>query len=197
MLGWLAFAPPRDRESMTARSLRLALPLLFALCLALVGGSARAAPSTGLKTGGSVDTSGASGQASTSGKAPKLPPGPKSSGFELPERVYGGNAISALMPAQVAFVGYMPRVRLGFQYDRQLFKEHWAYVGVAALFDGVATDAKGRVVVDAATCRTGNPKVFAGGDCVNGGKEVVNAVADGRNAARAMHADFSGGASHG
>ncbi|MEZ4258869.1 MAG: FAD-dependent oxidoreductase [Polyangiaceae bacterium] len=69
--------------------------------------------------------------------------------------------------------------------------------GVAALFDGVATDAKGRVVVDAATRRTGNPKVFAGGDCVNGGKEVVNAVADGRNAARAMHADFSGGASHG
>ena len=31
----------------------------------------------------------------------------------------------------------------------------------------------------AATQRTGNPKVFAGGDCVNGGKEVVNAVADG------------------
>jgi hypothetical protein len=118
---------------MTARSLRLALPLLFALCLALAGGSARAAPSTGLQTGGSVDTSGASGQAS--GTAPKLPPGPKSSGFELPERVYGGNAISALMPAQVAFVGYMPRVRLGFQYDRQLFKQHWAYVGVAALFD--------------------------------------------------------------
>jgi dihydropyrimidine dehydrogenase (NAD+) subunit PreT len=64
---------------------------------------------------------------------------------------------------------------------------------VSALFDGVVLDAKGRVVVDPATCRTGNPKVFAGGDCVNGGKEVVNAVADGRNAARAMHADFSGG----
>jgi glutamate synthase (NADPH/NADH) small chain len=28
--------------------------------------------------------------------------------------------------------------------------------------------------------------VYAGGDCINGGKEVVNAVADGREAALAM-----------
>jgi glutamate synthase (NADPH/NADH) small chain len=52
---------------------------------------------------------------------------------------------------------------------------------------GVELDAKGCVVVvDTATCQTANPKVFAGGDCINGGKEVVNAVADGRNAARAL-----------
>jgi glutamate synthase (NADPH/NADH) small chain len=49
---------------------------------------------------------------------------------------------------------------------------------------GVELDARGCVIVDTATCRTNNPKVFAGGDCINGGKEVVNAVADGRNAAR-------------
>jgi glutamate synthase (NADPH/NADH) small chain len=49
---------------------------------------------------------------------------------------------------------------------------------------GVTLDAKGCVVVDAATKRTGNAKVYAGGDCINGGKEVVNAVADGRDAAR-------------
>jgi dihydropyrimidine dehydrogenase (NAD+) subunit PreT len=35
--------------------------------------------------------------------------------------------------------------------------------------------------------QTGNPKYFAGGDCVNGGKEVVNAVAHGRDAARGIH----------
>ena len=34
--------------------------------------------------------------------------------------------------------------------------------------------------------QTGNPKFFAGGDCINGGKEVVNAVADGRDAARGI-----------
>lgn len=64
-----------------------------------------------------------------------------------------------------------------------------AKLDVARLF-GVELDGKGRVVADPKTSRTKNPKVFAGGDCVNGGKEVVNAVADGRNAARAMHADF-------
>ncbi len=34
--------------------------------------------------------------------------------------------------------------------------------------------------------QTTNPRYFAGGDCVSGGKEVVNAVADGRTAARAI-----------
>jgi len=63
---------------------------------------------------------------------------------------------------------------------------------LAAAFEGVKLDDKGRVVVDEATCRTGNARVFAGGDCVNGGKEVVNAVEHGKRAARAMHAAFGG-----
>jgi glutamate synthase (NADPH/NADH) small chain len=41
----------------------------------------------------------------------------------------------------------------------------------------------GTVVVDRATGRSGNPKYYAGGDCVNGGREVVDAVADGKRAA--------------
>lgn len=57
---------------------------------------------------------------------------------------------------------------------------------VASLFPGVELDDRGRVIVDAATRLTGNTKVYAGGDCVNGGKEVVNAAADGREAARHM-----------
>jgi glutamate synthase (NADPH/NADH) small chain len=36
--------------------------------------------------------------------------------------------------------------------------------------------------------QTGNPKFFAGGDCTNGGKEVVDAVAEGMAAARALDA---------
>ena len=35
--------------------------------------------------------------------------------------------------------------------------------------------------------QTGNPKYFSGGDSINGGKEVVNAVADGKLAAKAIH----------
>lgn len=45
------------------------------------------------------------------------------------------------------------------------------------------TIERGRVVIDRATGRTTNPKYFAGGDCVNGGREVVDAVADGKRAA--------------
>jgi len=41
----------------------------------------------------------------------------------------------------------------------------------------------GRLIVDSETRRTDNPKVYAGGDCINGGKEVVNAAQDGREAA--------------
>jgi dihydropyrimidine dehydrogenase (NAD+) subunit PreT len=41
----------------------------------------------------------------------------------------------------------------------------------------------GRVIVDRPTGQTANPKYFAGGDCVNGGREVVDAVADGKRAA--------------
>jgi glutamate synthase (NADPH/NADH) small chain len=57
---------------------------------------------------------------------------------------------------------------------------------LAAALPGVRLDARGCVIVDRTTLATGHPKVWSGGDCINGGKEVVNAVADGRDAARAM-----------
>jgi glutamate synthase (NADPH/NADH) small chain len=44
----------------------------------------------------------------------------------------------------------------------------------------------GKVLVDPETMQTSNPKVFAGGDCINGGKEVVNAAADGKKAAHGI-----------
>jgi glutamate synthase (NADPH/NADH) small chain len=62
---------------------------------------------------------------------------------------------------------------------------------LAGQFPGVAVDARGCVVADVKTGATGNPKVLAGGDCANGGKEVVNAVAEGRDAARALLARWS------
>ncbi len=51
---------------------------------------------------------------------------------------------------------------------------------------GVELDA-GRVAVNPATHQTGNAKYFAAGDCVNGGREVVDAVAEGMRAARGIH----------
>ena len=42
------------------------------------------------------------------------------------------------------------------------------------------------IAVDRSTGQTSNPRYYAGGDCVNGGREVVDAVADGKRAALAM-----------
>jgi dihydropyrimidine dehydrogenase (NAD+) subunit PreT len=50
---------------------------------------------------------------------------------------------------------------------------------------GIAVN-RGAIVVDRPTGRTTHPKYYAGGDCVNGGREVVDAVADGRRAALAI-----------
>jgi dihydropyrimidine dehydrogenase (NAD+) subunit PreT len=44
----------------------------------------------------------------------------------------------------------------------------------------------GRIVAEPATGRTDNPRYFAAGDCVNGGREVVDAVAGGKRAALAI-----------
>ncbi|HEU5235455.1 MAG TPA: NAD(P)-dependent oxidoreductase [Terriglobales bacterium] len=46
---------------------------------------------------------------------------------------------------------------------------------------------RGKVVVNRETMQTSNPKYFAGGDCVNGGAEVVDAVAHGKRAACGIH----------
>jgi dihydropyrimidine dehydrogenase (NAD+) subunit PreT len=65
-------------------------------------------------------------------------------------------------------------------------KKHAAWL--EASFPGIALD-RGRVKTDAHG-RTSVPRLYAGGDCVNGGKEVVNAVAEGKAAARAIDADL-------
>ena len=56
---------------------------------------------------------------------------------------------------------------------------------------GVATDDKGRVTVNAQT-QTSDPKIFAGGDCANGGAEAVNAAQMGKHAAQGIHCAMTG-----
>ena len=50
----------------------------------------------------------------------------------------------------------------------------------------------GRIMIDRRTGQTSNPRYFAGGDCTNGGREVVDAVADGKRAGIAMAAWLGG-----
>jgi glutamate synthase (NADPH/NADH) small chain len=56
------------------------------------------------------------------------------------------------------------------------------------LFPQLMIDARGVVQRDPLTGATNVPHLFTGGDCANGGREVVNAVGEGKKAAHAMHA---------
>lgn len=91
--------------------------LLF--CLLAVPSLAQAAPSAG----GSISTNGGAKGKSSGGS------------FEWPELVYGGNAISAQLPLQFGILGYLPKARFAFQYDRQIRRAHWAHIGAALVFD--------------------------------------------------------------
>ena len=55
-----------------------------------------------------------------------------------------------------------------------------------AHIEGLEWDQGGRIKVDPQTRQTTNPRYFAGGDAVNGGAEVVNAAAEGKQAAQAI-----------
>jgi hypothetical protein len=59
----------------------------------------------------------------------------KGSGYDWPEVVVGGNAISAQVPLQFGIVNYLPKGRFAFQYDRQLRKGHWIHAGLGIVFD--------------------------------------------------------------
>jgi dihydropyrimidine dehydrogenase (NAD+) subunit PreT len=56
-----------------------------------------------------------------------------------------------------------------------------------ANISGINVDETGRILINETTGQTTNPKYFAGGDAVNGGKEVVNAAAGGKVAGKGIH----------
>jgi glutamate synthase (NADPH/NADH) small chain len=61
---------------------------------------------------------------------------------------------------------------------------------VARVFSDLTLNHNGTVAREALTGRTNLPHIFAGGDCANGGREVVNAVGEGKKAARSIHEFF-------
>lgn len=56
---------------------------------------------------------------------------------------------------------------------------------------GLDTDEKGRVVVNG-QMQTSDPRIFAGGDCANGGAEAVDASQMGKFAAMGIHESLTG-----
>lgn len=110
--------------------------------------------------------------------------------------VQGVECVRTLVPAEPgsqrwAAVETIPGTEFVLAADmvvRAIGQQSWS--GFLARVPGLIVD-KGCIVVDPETGQTGNPKYFAGGDCVNGGKEVVDAVAEGMRAARGIHAALS------
>ena len=62
---------------------------------------------------------------------------------------------------------------------------------LATIPGGIDVDG-GKPRVDPVTGATSNPRYWAGGDLANGGAEVVNAAAEGKRAARGIHAWLAG-----
>lgn len=60
-------------------------------------------------------------------------------------------------------------------------------VNLYALIEGLELDELNRIKVNKENYQTTNPKYFAGGDAVNGGVEVVNAVAEAKIAAQGIY----------
>jgi hypothetical protein len=104
--------------------MRALVSFLVALLLVAWPRDAAAAPAS---AGASFDTSkGVDGKSSGGGN------------YDWPELVVGGNAISFLSPFQIGAVGYLPKGRFSFQYDRQLspkLARHWIHLGTSLLFD--------------------------------------------------------------
>lgn len=61
-----------------------------------------------------------------------------------------------------------------------------------ALFPELVIDDRGVIAHDPLTGQTNVPHLFVGGDCGNGGREVVNAVGEGKKAAHGLHVFLTG-----
>src|SRR4029453_8020730 len=96
----------------------------------------------------------------------------------------GGGTAGAVPPRRPAAGRELPADLIVIAIGQARLRE------LVARFPGVEIDAKGRIVADPKTGRTGNPKVFAGGDALSGGQEVVNAAQEGKRAARAICAEL-------
>ena len=60
------------------------------------------------------------------------------------------------------------------------------------LFPELVIDDRGVIAHDPLTGQTNVPHLFVGGDCGNGGREVVNAVGEGKKAAHGIHVFLTG-----
>ncbi|HEY0759969.1 MAG TPA: NAD(P)-dependent oxidoreductase [Acidisarcina sp.] len=116
-----------------------------------------------------------------------------------PVRIHGRERLQSVELVELASNkdGFlMPVERSEFMLDLDLLIFAIGQTAHTGLFNAnylnrVATE-DGRILVNRATGQTSLPNVFAGGDCINGGREVVDAVADGKRAAIGIAAWLEG-----
>ncbi len=118
--------------------------------------------------------------------------------YAMPLRFLGDGALSAVecLRTEVVAEGGRPAVRpipgteFSIPCDMAIVAvgQTRAVEWLTRSFPGLALQG-GKVSVDRSG-RTNLAGLYAGGDCVNGGKEVVNAVAEGKAAARAIDDDL-------
>ena len=103
-----------------------------------------------------------------------------------PVQVHGSGKVEALELAELESAtdgSLVPRPGATFRMQTDLVI---LAIGQSSHADFLRTSQiqleRGRILIDRETGQTSNPGYFAGGDCVNGGREVVDAVADGKRA---------------
>jgi dihydropyrimidine dehydrogenase (NAD+) subunit PreT len=107
-----------------------------------------------------------------------------------PTRILGGDAVQALeliTLAAAADGSIVPQPGSEFSLPADLVVLAIGQANQTSLSEKLQLQ-RGRIVVDRATGQTSYPKYFSGGDCTNGGREVVDAVADGKRAGIAIAA---------
>lgn len=109
--------------------------------------------------------------------------------FVQPVAITGENAVAGvvLQRMEVAEGGSTaPRANSEFTFAADAVVLAIGQATHTAFLEGRMEMERGRVLIDRTTGQTSNPKYFAGGDCTNGGREVVDAVAEGKRAGVAM-----------
>jgi dihydropyrimidine dehydrogenase (NAD+) subunit PreT len=108
-----------------------------------------------------------------------------------PTRILGREAVEQLELIQLAATAngsIIPQPGTEFSLAADLVVLAIGQATQSSLLEALAAGSqklelqRGRIVIDRATGQTSHPKFFSGGDCTNGGREVVDAVADGKRA---------------
>jgi glutamate synthase (NADPH/NADH) small chain len=108
-----------------------------------------------------------------------------------PIRIYGDRGVERIELTKLVATedgSLIPQTGSEFSLETELVVlsigqgTHTGFLAESGGRNGKVELERGRIVIDRVTGQTSHPKFFAGGDCTNGGREVVDAVADGKRA---------------